>query len=135
MMYTKIHIHGGEERKCKCLDVFEEQNKTGNDMKVMLLGELALVSYEKWDKCKSSTVTRLTKGRGRKLHTLARGFRLPMASALKSLLFFLHSTAVMMMIIKVTTAMGANTAAIIQRLLGGFLTTAGIKKTRCAALF
>lgn len=58
---------------------------------------------------------------------------MPMASALKSLLFFLHSTAVMMMIIKVTTAMGANTAAIIQRLFGGFLTTAGLKKNRCAA--
>lgn len=59
-----------------------------------------------------------------KMDTLARGLRLPMASALKSFLFFLHSTAVMMMIMSVTTAMGANTAAIIQRLLGGFLTTA-----------
>lgn len=34
----------------------------------------------------------------------------------------------MMMIMSVTTAMGAKTAAIIQRLLGGFLTTAE-KKT------
>lgn len=64
-----------------------------------------------------------------KRNTLARGLRLPMASALKSFLFFLHSTAVMMMIISVTTAMGANTAAIIQRLLGGFLTTAEKRKT------
>ena len=32
-----------------------------------------------------------------------------------------------MMIMRVTTAMGANTAAIIQRLLGGFLTTAETK--------
>lgn len=117
------------------VNVFEEHIKTGYNMKVVLLGELVLVSCEEWDNCKSSTVMLLTKERGRKLHTLARGFRLPMASALKSLLFFLHSTAVMMMIIKVTTAMGANTAAIIQRLLGGFLTTAGVKKNRCAATF
>lgn len=52
-----------------------------------------------------------------------------MASALKSFLFFLHSTAVMMMIMSVTTAMGANTAASIHRLLGGFLTTAEKGKT------
>lgn len=57
--------------------------------------------------------------------TLARGLRLPMASALKSFLFFLHSTAVMMIIISNTTEIGASTAANIQRLLGGFLTTAG----------
>lgn len=63
--------------------------------------------------------------------TLARGLRLPMASALKSFLFFLHSTAVMMIIISVTTAIGANTAAIIHRLLGGFLTTAEKKRTPC----
>lgn len=60
----------------------------------------------------------------KKTDTLALGLRLPMASALKSFLFFLHRTAVMMMIMSVTTAMGANTAAIIQRLFGGFLTTA-----------
>lgn len=59
-----------------------------------------------------------------KINTLARGLRLPMASALKSFLFFLHSTAVMMIIMSVTTEIGAKTAAIIQRLLGGFLTTA-----------
>lgn len=52
---------------------------------------------------------------------------MPMASALKSLLFFLQRTAVMIMITRVTTAMGASTAAIIHRLLGGFLTTAEIK--------
>lgn len=70
-------------------------------------------------------------GKRRERGTLARGLRLPMASAFKSFLFFLHSTAVMMMIMSVTTAMGANTAAIIQRLLGGFFTTAekGEKKT------
>lgn len=51
-----------------------------------------------------------------------------MASGLKSLLFFLHSTAVMMMMTTVTTAMGASTAAMIQRLFGGFLTTAGTEK-------
>lgn len=62
---------------------------------------------------------------GGKINTLALGLRLPIASALKSFLFFLHSTAVMMMIMRVTTAMGASTAAIIQRLLGGLLTTAG----------
>lgn len=56
-----------------------------------------------------------------------------MASALKSLLFFLHSTAVMMMMIKVTTAMGASTAASIQRLFGGFLTTAEVKKNKSVA--
>lgn len=47
-----------------------------------------------------------------------------MVSALKSLLFFLHKTAVMMRMMTVTTAMGANTAAMIHRLLGGFFTTA-----------
>lgn len=66
--------------------------------------------------------------------TLARGFRLPMASALKSFLFFLHSTAVIMMIMSVTTAMGANTAAIIQRLLGGFLTTAERRRAPFAVI-
>lgn len=55
---------------------------------------------------------------------MALGLRLPIASALKSFLFLLHSTAVMMIIRSVTTEIGANTAAIIQRLLGGFLTTA-----------
>jgi len=47
-----------------------------------------------------------------------------MASGLKSFLFFLHRTAVMMMMITVTTAMGASTAAMIHRLFGGFFTTA-----------
>lgn len=56
-----------------------------------------------------------------------------MASALKSPLFFLQSTAEMIMMMRVTTAMGASTAAIIQRLLGGFLTTAEIKKNKCVA--
>lgn len=40
----------------------------------------------------------------------------------------------MMMIIRVTTTIGANTAAIIQRLFGGFLTTAEIKKNKCVAM-
>lgn len=35
-----------------------------------------------------------------------------------------------MIIMSVTTEIGANTAAIIQRLLGGFLTTAEKKQTR-----
>ena len=52
-----------------------------------------------------------------------------MASALNSFLFFLHSTAVIMIIMSVTTEIGANTAAMIQRLLGGFLTTAEKTKT------
>lgn len=56
-----------------------------------------------------------------------------MASGLKSLLFFLHSTAVMMMMTTVTTAMGASTAAMIQRLFGGFLTTAGTEKDNRAS--
>lgn len=43
---------------------------------------------------------------------------------MKSFLFFLHRTAVMMMMITVTTAMGASTAAMIHRLFGGFFTTA-----------
>lgn len=60
---------------------------------------------------------------------------MPMASGLKSLLFFLHSTAVMMMMTTVTTAMGASTAAMIQRLFGGFLTTAGTEKDNRAAAF
>lgn len=47
-----------------------------------------------------------------------------MVSGLKSFLFFLHRTAVMIMMITVTTAMGARTAAMIHRLLGGFFTTA-----------
>lgn len=47
-----------------------------------------------------------------------------MVSGLKSFLFFLHRTAVMMMMITVTTAMGASTAAMIHRLFGGFFTTA-----------
>lgn len=55
---------------------------------------------------------------------MALGLRLPMASALKSFLFFLHSTAVMIIMMRVTTEIGAKTAAIIQRLFGGFLTTA-----------
>lgn len=47
-----------------------------------------------------------------------------MVSGLKSFLFFLQRTAVMMMMITVTTAMGASTAAMIHRLFGGFFTTA-----------
>lgn len=47
-----------------------------------------------------------------------------MVSGLKSFLFFLHRTAVMIMMITVTTAMGASTAAMIHRLFGGFFTTA-----------
>lgn len=61
---------------------------------------------------------------------MALGLRLPMASAWKSFLFFLHSTAVMMMIMRVTTVMGASTAAIIHRLFGGLLTTAGPERGR-----
>ena len=47
-----------------------------------------------------------------------------MVSGLKSFLFFLHRTAVMIMMITVTTAMGARTAAMIHKLFGGFFTTA-----------
>ena len=50
-----------------------------------------------------------------------------MVSGLKSFLFFRQSTAVMIMMMTVTTAMGASTAAMIHRLLGGFLTTAAGK--------
>lgn len=39
-----------------------------------------------------------------------------------------------MMMITVTTAMGASTAAMIQRLFGGFLTTAGTEKDNRAVL-
>lgn len=56
--------------------------------------------------------------------TLALWGRFIMVSGLKSFLFFLHRTAVMMMMITVTTAMGASTAAMIHRLFGGFFTTA-----------
>lgn len=43
---------------------------------------------------------------------------------MKSFLFLRQSTAVMIMTMTVTTAMGASTAAMIHRLLGGFFTTA-----------
>lgn len=43
------------------IDVFEEETKTGYNTEVTLVGKLALVSDENGDKCKSSTVTLLTK--------------------------------------------------------------------------
>lgn len=63
-------------------------------------------------------------GCGDRSLTLALWGRFIMVSGLKSFLFFLHRTAVMMMMITVTTAMGASTAAMIHRLFGGFFTTA-----------